>query len=465
MNRVGCVFGYCLCARVARVNWSKPVRSLQRHTSTIMKCFAFAALTLSQSPASQAQVASEQARTGWYQSAPRFALLMEDGSIRVGALEEIGSGDVRIRVEDDLGTPNRSSVIALETVIAVLPFDINASSGDGFGAFPEAGVASVVLPADARAASESGKQGVIELVDGQRLIGRLDMSAPAAEDMVNWSTPTGGRVAVPIDRVSRIVDAAAMERVIPIPDSAGDEDALLLLNGDELTGYVLSLAPTASIETSTGVIELPSDRVAGAVLANQRVAPTGTVVALVDGSVMHAGSVITEVDEIVVASQDGWSLRAGVHDIRGFVPSADRFIPLSSIEPVGVEPLGERLFVDPPTHRRHPSDIAFGSGSTLGLSDVVLSGPMRVRYRVPEGATVFAATVSHLHRNTWADGKLAVRADGITWAEIDLSELTSGAVVRVDVRDAIELSLELLPGPLGGVRSGAVLYRPVIIAE
>lgn len=400
-----------------------------------------------------------------YSDAPRFAVLMRDGSVRVGGLLGFGEGIVELAEEDADGVPNGVEALPFESVIAVLPVDLDSAIEEGFGALPMGGVPSRTLRSDVRGALLSAELGVLELVDGQRLVGSLDREHSSDDETVRWLLVGGGKAVVPLDRVLRVVDDAARARLVPVPTEATDEDVVVLLNGDILRGYVLSVSPVVSIEVASGVVDVRSDRLAGLVLANPVEPASGTVVVLNTGSVIHAASISTDGVTTQLTSFDGWSFEMLVSEVRGLLPMAGTALPLAVVEPSVVEPLGERLYVEGIGYERHASDTVLIAGATLGLSDVVLDGPMRVRYDVPGDARVFVATLGGLDGATWGDGSFAVLVDGVEWLELPVEALESRRAVRVDVAGASELILEVRPGALGGVRAGAQLHRPLFVID
>ncbi|MGI9015116.1 MAG: hypothetical protein ACR2GY_12840, partial [Phycisphaerales bacterium] len=109
--------------------------------------------------------------------------------------------------------------------------------------------------------------GMLALVDGQRIPGRLSSSedsSGAHDDVIRWDHPWFSQLGIELDRVEWIaLDAAAGAPV------AGDADTVTLRNGDRLEGFVASLSHTTlAIENDGRVQNIPIARVATIALVN-----------------------------------------------------------------------------------------------------------------------------------------------------------------------------------------------------
>jgi len=159
----------------------------------------------------------------------------------------------------------------------VIERDLTRASARGVASWSDRGVEVVTpedalrlaLPGEALAVTAGEMGGVapaagagwVDLVDGQRLVGSPS-GTPSDGESVGWEMESFGEVWAPLERVRRVVmprsdaDAASeagrdggwASRVDPL------SDAVLLTNGDVLSGFVLSVEEEVAVERGDGSV-------------------------------------------------------------------------------------------------------------------------------------------------------------------------------------------------------------------
>lgn len=147
---------------------------------------------------------------------------------------------------------------------------------------------------------ETQARGVIELVDGQRIVGRWSGASRDGEAIL-WTHPTLGRFTLGLDDVRRVVMNTATgsaDEGQAVPDlgtPAGD--MVDLLNGDRFVGFIVAVADesvTIQPDGADGEVTLDRANIATLRLANpatpaHEVVVSGDLVELVDGSRVRGG--------------------------------------------------------------------------------------------------------------------------------------------------------------------------------
>lgn len=353
---------------------------------------------------------------------------------------------------------------------------------DQQGRLRHAGVAGFVamVPADGnddRADAEQRLQqargvspGFIELTDGQRFPGELTPTG-AEEDTVAWSHPAFGDVRFTLEQVARVVlDRAVFEGMSGASEIEGDapvEDVLLLANGDRLDGFILSLGDPIEIETDGLVQSIPQDRVAAVRLANPASPLKGMVVWLDDGSVAVVASLDAEARRGVrLRLPSGADAETSLESLRAVAFSAGRLSPLASLDVVDQRPIDRRRLLSPVGPA---PDMPEGAPPALRAPDLLIPGPMIVRYQLPEGARRFGAVAEMpLDALPWGDCELIVEIDGREELRIRLNDRRTRREFSIAIDPALgaqTLSIRLLPGAHGPVNDRIILRRPLLLVD
>lgn len=391
--------------------------------------------------------------------APTPALLLNaDGRVRTGVMH--GVSDAGVLFEESSG--------GLETrgrdrFLAVVATRERANPLDGIGVGPGNGDLDT---ARLRMRLEAEQQGVLELVDGQRFPGEPIAGEGAEDESILWRVRGGTGVSFPLDRVARVIlPWAGIRRHTLVRDTS--EDLIVLANGDELRGFVVEIDDVVRIESGSGEIEIDLERIAGIVLANPRERARGAMLWLDDGAVLRASSMSMQGDRVLIETALGVQIAPEAADIRGATFSAERIQALSSLQPTGQAPVGDRWRADPIVLRTHPDDLLGAESPTLGALDVFLPGPMRVDYELPRNAERLVATAALASEaGRWGDCELVMTVAGEELLRVHLHEGSARSAVNIPlegVRSGATLTITLEPGRYGPIRNQVTLHRPLLI--
>lgn len=348
----------------------------------------------------------------------------------------------------------------------------------------------------------------VELVDGQRFVGRLappPADAAANEQIIRWSHPRLGTLTIELDAVHRIVrpGLSADANLSTLPDSVR-ADTVWLGNGDRFEGFVegLSTADPASPQATTSLLITPAgtpgstpataiafDQIAAVVFANPAKPPEPGVARLWlgDGSVLSAQQV--EIDatsgRVTVASAtlpgDPADQRAGaaasgkrtsasleLNQLRAVSFDMARLHPLSAQPIADSGPVDGRRIAPPAAI----SPVIDGRPAPLNAEDLILPGPMFVEWVLPAAATRLAgwATLDPAGA-AWGDCdvRISVRSPESQSRELARGRVNAESpVLPINVAlpsSAGVLRLEVLPGAAGPIQDRIILKRMLILTS
>ncbi len=308
-------------------------------------------------------------------------------------------------------------------------------------------------------------QPLLETTDGQRLTGRF---AGAAEDgsALLWEHPTLGTLRIPLTRTRWA--RFGSQPVLMTANSAAD--AVVLANGDTMTGFVEAVEPQRLVLAPDGSdqpIELPTERVAGLVLANPMKQPDEGVNRLVldDGSQVWARGLAWSDERVDFDLME--YLRAG-----GGAISDERSLEPARVVRIDLASGGSVL--------RDLSGLAFevaGGGEALGVpylprvagGELLLHAPVTLRFKLPESAKRVAGTVRldlpgslTEDRRALAHCVLIVRHGGSDEARFELTAEQSVARFNVPIHTG-RLEIEAAEGEYGPILDRLRLEDAVLL--
>ncbi|TVQ62148.1 MAG: hypothetical protein EA378_06725 [Phycisphaerales bacterium] len=385
---------------------------------------------------------------------------------RVVVLESID--DQRVRFTDRDGLTRSLPIDDVFALLTLRPAPLASESA------PHAGAPSAAL-------ERAHAEGRVRLRTGESLPGALLGLDPAdragaGEAPVRWLAPAVGEVRIAIDDIERLTLREGLHEDAETDPFA---DTVVLTNGDTLRGFIESLGDTVALDTDRGMIELEQASVAFVRFAEAPAPPRPRHMLALEGGVVLAARATraSEPGELRLALARGEVAGEPAEPSEGdsiseiTVPfsaiEAVRFharelVPLASLEPERVEPVGDRAHTDPP---RPPL------ARPLGLDDLAFDGPLASTWIIPAGADAFATTALLPERwRVWGDCTLTVT---ITipgeapreLARVRLREREPEHRLRFDLPDPdVErrrLTLRLEPGPRGPIQNRVTLERPV----
>jgi hypothetical protein len=327
--------------------------------------------------------------------------------------------------------------------------------------------------------------GVLELVDGQRIIGNVVPRQGEASpgETITWSHSQLGEMEFRLDAIRRLAldsrDAAARP---------GTGDVVILRNGDRLDGFVEGIGAAVQIEIGGQSRTLPLERISSILLANPPEPLSGRIAWLRDGSIIACEALAPaqpgEIALVTRASQpqEGESMpaiRLPISEILALTFDAEALAPLAGAEVVRQQATAGRRW-SPPLRIGDR-----GGWALLGAADVEFPGPMFVEWQLPAGAAVFAAEAELPHANwTWGDCELAVflvpatgDRNGGAAVEVEVFRARMNAenpheLIHVPLGQAtsgqegpLRLRIQLEPGEYGAVQDQIVLRRPLVLRE
>lgn len=420
----------------------------------VLAAVGLSALAVAQGPATSSAANAKQ---------PGMSAMVLDNQLQPRLQRAVGFDEFNVTFLDDTGKKTTTPVTSMVGLIATPD---STSPTQGIGAVsPRAPMGINTI----RRRLESQKAGALETTDGQRFPGSPALSA-GQKDAVVWSHPRFGDITVSLDGVSSMArpteDAATSSVALTNRDQPPREDELILANGDRITGLVVDLGDPVRIETDDQVVEMPADRVAGALLSNPRVPRGGVMVWLDDGTIAAIRAMSSRgEDRVLITLPEGQVAEYELDALRGIAFNASRLIPLSSLTPTEQTPIGERLHTLPVTRVHHPNDLGVGSAVTFGAWDLELPGPMRVTYQIPEGVQRLALTAALADDTApWGDCELVIADETRELVRVHLSQSQPASPVNIPVTPGVMI-ITLEPGAYGPIKDHVILRRAMLLVN
>lgn len=308
-----------------------------------------------------------------------------------------------------------------------------------------------------------GRFGVVRLVDGQRWQASVQPEAPEGE--VALIVAGVGPVQMPLDVIAGIAFDGAP------PGPVGPVDRVRLTNADVIEGTILDIGSQIEIEIESETsVRAPIGSVASVELVNPPVPPAPMRLWMSDGSVFAAQALIGNDlaglrSEAIAPGLDGWKpfgqVRATdavfARSLEGVEYAPRRLVPLAGLELLSFGPQGERRWTPPP--QVHPP-------GPLGLSDIHLSGPMFVEWRLPRRGQRVCGRAALVHADSpWADCVVRVEQDGRLMWEQRLDAGTPSASFVVELDAGPQVRVRVLPGEHGPVHDAVRLELGWVLLE
>jgi hypothetical protein len=339
-----------------------------------------------------------------------------------------------------------------------LRFDAPGSApAPGSALAPESATAS-----DPAAGTATGQElGMVELIDGQRLVGRL-MGVGGGGDgqALLWEHPQLGQVTVPLEQVSSWSRGpAASTSVTPATDQ------IELLNGDVASGFVEKLTQDQiqlKPQDGSAMLSLPLGNVKSVRLANPRREPAAGsyTLWLRDGSRVRAAGVSLLEDRLTL-----------VEPALTMSPSP---LEATRVQRLDLASEGRRLvdLADLPFTLTQGGEV-FGVAwpPTRQGMDLQLRAPVTLQWELPSGARRLTAVIT-LARDpqvppaarAWADCRAVLRLDDQVLVEQRLWSQQTSVPLNVPLRGKV-LTLELDPGVNGPVMDRVTLEAAAVLVS
>jgi len=336
-------------------------------------------------------------------------------------------------------------------------FEVRRSMDDIFFALPDQ-----TPPPRSRSTSGSGSPAWLTMTDNQHF--------PIL--VMNDGDPHTLSFTSVFNNAIRSVD---LEHVSSLTTESGsmsfseDDDLVVLTNGDHISGFIESINLSVTIDTSTGLRTYPLDQTQLVRLANNPQRTQGVYLHLDTETRLRATDLAASANNFGSATITG----LGTPEIvefeshrfggLGIVHNQQRLVALTSLDPLEIEPTGERAWTPEP--KSLLSTIPHS-----GLGDLDLRSPVSVTYVLEPGATSFACTVD-LVAGPWSDCTLIVESMDAQSSvqQLDLVQLNPDNQTHrllVDFpQGASRLIIRIEPGKKGPIQDRVILRRPRLLIE
>ncbi|TVQ32842.1 MAG: hypothetical protein EA376_04125 [Phycisphaeraceae bacterium] len=312
-----------------------------------------------------------------------------------------------------------------------------------------------------------GRRGVLELVDGQRLSGRL-ISDAGAEDEIAWRCDLRGAIAAPLDAVAslRFNQATAAS-------STGRHavDELHLANGDTLFGTVVHFSDTVTVDTGGAELSLPADRIERIHFANAMLERSGPIAWLSGGGAAHIASITQSPDDdsrnaLRLSLASGRRGDTTLGRLLAITDARTPLVPLSSLEMIEQTPREENepWAIEKP---RIETPDPWSPFALAGARDIILPGAGRLGYRLPERARLLTGVVAAPQRGwRWSDATVTIWIDRRPAARMRIDQSTPESEFIIPIAPGSrELLITLSPGAAGEAQAFAVLRTPMLTLD
>jgi len=325
--------------------------------------------------------------------------------------------------------------------------------------------------------SNNSEFSYIQLKDGQVFFGRPGDTSSSDHVVLNhqWF----GEMHIPVDQIHTIMFNKS--DVQPTPDVEGF-DQVVLLNGDELSGFVSELSDPLLVEVDVGgeteLVRVPWGRIASVQLFGDLESPTFPMLWLDDGTIVALEDVVVDDDWRLESSSHNFSVpqhKGAADDPPG--DGGDHTGDGKSMASPTISDIHAIVFTDRSIHAlgdddqptihtpemriTDPGPVKLDASAILGLSPLSVSGPTSISWTIPEGVDTFRAT-ARLTKSMLAWGNLdievSINGQSVTRAHMDAD---SPEVFLFIPLEAGELTMTLHEGLNGPVQDTVILEYPM----
>lgn len=317
---------------------------------------------------------------------------------------------------------------------------------------------------------------LITLSDGQVVRGSI--IEPDVPDELAISLIVGRKVLgdahIPLERVIRI-DDQGIGSTLDLLEAELHDDLVVTRNGDRIAGFIESLGPLTRITLKNGTeLEIDTHRIASIMIANDSTPEPGLYLRLSDHESLRV-SMVRYVDQQAIKIEiDGTSL--GLEDTGNSISMLDSgsleavdvhnrsalVLSLSDLTPVHIEPTGDRDWTPSPI-------ILDADASHPVLRGIDLQSPVRVTYKLPEGASRFACKIE-TPIEEWTDCVVRVMSKSNNSPRVLFEQRMNRDQPIAQLNIAIpasadELVIEVDPGVHGPIQDRVLLRSPRLLVQ
>lgn len=317
----------------------------------------------------------------------------------------------------------------------------------------------------------------IELSDGQRWLGKIGKCSADDDldydlDLLKWDHNYFGYLLTPIDKILKIHlhGKTSILSEYAQPQSVKSNDTIKLINGDILTGFVLSICENAVIEYDNNTIdEIPLKRIQNIDFANEPVfSPSGKYVWFESGEIIKIKSITTnknnnndaaEVNNDVayqISLDNKQPVSIALQDINAILFDSAALRGLAELRIIEYTSASDWLKI--PFRPKIQTDI-----QELNLNNIEYYGPITIKYQLPENAVKFAtqATIP-IEALEWADFDMNFIIDNDTTiytAHFNINN--SSQPISFDIASGSHtLTIHIQAAQHGPVHNSIILQKP-----
>lgn len=307
----------------------------------------------------------------------------------------------------------------------------------------------------------------VQLVDGQIFPGSLGTRDRADDDHVLWQSTLLGDLRLSLENTGSILLRPEGPGWRELKATAND--AVLLANGDVVTGFVAEVGARVVVEREKTPAELPSSRVVAIAFANPPRQPQGMWVWFFDGTVAGAAALSSAPDGAMaftpaLSQGTGSTLNSRVSELRAVLFDASRVRGLGTFTPT-IPAAESRRWSPPPK-------IGDWRDASLFAPDIEIPSPMALEWELPAGASRLGLSVELPQASrVWGDLELVLSLDGreLSRTRVHGAEPTADLNIVLGEREGVplpaggRLRVETVAGPSGPVQDRLLLRRPLVL--
>lgn len=350
------------------------------------------------------------------------------------------------------GVNGRSQSMPLTEVLAILP----AASRPG----------SHTHVVDPDAEPDGASRAVLALATGEKVPGVAVWPEMSSESF-GWRSELLGQFAVKLDEVLGWHAEGTL-----MPSSTGGGDVLRLANGDTLSGFLATVSTgKISIEVDKKTRTVDPAVVVAASLSTPAKPGSGPMVFLDDGTALlidglAAGTGDAQSGAVLAATRRGQALSIRADSVTAYAADAAALTSLAALPQPTMSPTGGRSWT--------PGIEVADATAPLGISDIVLPGPMEATWTLPGKAGRIAATLElDPASRVWGDCLVTVTltpakggggAGGVKdLLKARLNEDSPTASFTAETAGGGTIRVRVEPGERGPVQDRVIIRRPMIL--
>jgi hypothetical protein len=297
-----------------------------------------------------------------------------------------------------------------------------------------------------------GDEPLVVLADGSVVVAEV---FEADKEHLTVDSRVFGLVKLPVEGLAGIVFQPSLERhardvlLDKIAQAEGNDDRVLLLNGDQLQGHLEAIRDNhVRLTTAVGPVDVKTDRIQAlvfnpALVQRVRAVELHAIAGFRDGSRLVAQRLVVNQKSLQLTSPGGTTWNSSPEELVFLQPLGGRALYLSDLKATAYRHIPYLTLAWPYHTDRNVTGSMSRSGGQLYLKGLGMHSASRLTYALPEGYRSFQAELA-IDDSTARRGSVRFRifVDG---RDKYTSPIVRGGMpplpVAVDVTDAKRLDL------------------------